>query len=128
MTDVFPTPVICEEDDMIIKESGNITLDNSSYVYTYAHGLGKVPKFRAAVLVCIAADAGLNASPGDEFTMVDGPTLHQNLWVDATNLYLCSTLIFVGNEAFWATWLPKNGSLVATPTSFTHFALKFYYA
>jgi hypothetical protein len=112
----------------VLKHSGNITLDNTTKAYTYSHGLSYTPVIVRVVFVCIAADSGWGTSIGDEVDATqcqvsDGLGVY--LGANASTLTISYLQRLVGLESIFSQ-SPKSGG-ASSPTSFNHFALKFYF-
>lgn len=113
----------------IVQNSGNITLDNSSLVYSKAHGLGRTPSYVRTVLVCLSNDAGWGCVAGDEIevqTTQINARIGKYFGANATLVLVSLADAFVGNEAQYVL-VPKPGGAGVAPTSFNNFALKFYF-
>ena len=113
----------------IVQNSGNITLDNTTTAYTYAHGLGRVPIYVRFVFVCLTTDAGWACSAGTEVEtcIVNGWSyLPPSYWTDSTYITFSVSEVILGNEGHWVQVI-KTGTADGTPTSFHNFALKFYF-
>jgi hypothetical protein len=119
---------------IVVLDSGNITLAGAgTYIYTYAHGLGRIPKHCLAVFVCLAADAAFNTAVGDEMSSTcvfpnsgNPGRVGLSIYTTSTNIILTTIVPFVGNETAFLI-MPNQLSAPSGPTSWAHFALKFYY-
>ena len=113
----------------IVQNSGNITLNNTTMAYTYAHGLGRTPIYLRTVLVCLTADTNWGCSIGDEIDFDIFNTnsyLLPSFWLNSTNIIISLQQPLVGKEENWIATVKAGGSFLY-PTSFNNFALKFYF-
>jgi hypothetical protein len=115
----------------VVKSSGPITLNNSTKVYSFAHGLGFAPLMSLAVFICIANDANSGCVVGDA-VRIDcglvgfGGQKIMTLYTDSVNLTLCTDTALVGGEGGYRVSKKTTGAAVA-PSSFNNFALEFHY-
>lgn len=102
--------------------------------FTVAHGLGVVPTFVRAVLVCQTFDATSFYNPGEEFDIGSMMVLLGQepftLEATATQVSCGSSVSLVGNETkigMFQSLINSGGNpLFVSPTSFNNFKLRFY--
>lgn len=106
--------------------SGQLALTQDAW--TVAHGLGAKPSFVRLVLVCIVNDAntGLTVGKEEDVVSIFSPSNGTSAFgfsSDATNVYIGSLDILVGNETEYNFVISGN---VTPPSSFNNFQLKVY--
>lgn len=116
----------------VVKSSGPITLNNSTKVYSFAHGLGFAPLMPMVVFICIANDSSSGCVIGDVIRIDCGLVGFagqkiMTLYSDLVNLTLCTDTAFVGGEGNYRVSQKSTGAPVAV-SSFNNFSLVFHYS
>jgi hypothetical protein len=122
-----------------VGSAGSITkgfsMNSTSYALTeafplnvnFAHGLGAMPSYLRAVLLCTTNDAGSATVAGQEVdadTMIDqnNSFIPFSSKADATKIYLSSESAPVGTNIYFA-----QGGVMSHMTSLSNFSLKVYW-